>query len=205
MQLKDRSTLFIDDRELQSLETSARRMRGEIFFAERWLIVEGQSDYLIVYGIAFALGYDLDRHGVAVIDAQNNGSPAMFAVLARALNIPWLAVFDGDQAGQTYKRQIAERGFNADEINYRIHLHSENDLETQLVADGLNTELRAILETLGERNADSLNDKDLIERLQNSKTRYAPALAEQLRSNVDLAQRSPEAFRNAIGKLRGLE
>jgi len=154
---------------------------------------------------AFALGYDLDRHGVAVIDAQNNGSPAMFAVLARALNIPWLAVFDGDQAGQTYKRQIAERGFNADEINYRIHLHSENDLETQLVADGLNTELRAILETLGERNADSLNDKDLIERLQNSKTRYAPALAEQLRSNVDLAQRSPEAFRNAIGKLRGLE
>ena len=97
--LRDRSMLYIEESELQSLETFARRMRGEIFFAERWLIVEGQADYLIVHAMACALGYDLDRHGVAVIDAQNNGSPAIFAALARALSIPWLAVFDGDQAG----------------------------------------------------------------------------------------------------------
>jgi len=38
--LRDRSSLYVGDDELQALETYARRMRGEIFFAERWLMVE---------------------------------------------------------------------------------------------------------------------------------------------------------------------
>jgi putative ATP-dependent endonuclease of OLD family len=98
-ELRDRSLLYISDHELQALETFARRIRGEIFFARRWFIVEGQAEYLIVHSLARSLGYDLDEHGVAVIDAMNNGNPATFAVMARALAIPWLAVFDGDQAG----------------------------------------------------------------------------------------------------------
>jgi putative ATP-dependent endonuclease of OLD family len=111
--LRDRSSLYIADGELQALETYARRMRGEIFFAERWLIVEGQGDYLIVHAVAHAMDYDLDQHGVSVIDAQNNGNPATFAALARALDIPWLAVFDGDTAGQGFVQAIENRGFDA--------------------------------------------------------------------------------------------
>ena len=86
--LRNRSSLHIGDDELQSLETFARRMRGEIFFAERWLIVEGQADYMIVHALAEAMGCDLDLHGISVIDAQNNGNPVTFAALARALDIP---------------------------------------------------------------------------------------------------------------------
>ena len=103
--LRDRSALYIEDSELQSLETFARRMRGEVFFARRWMIVEGQADYLVVHALARALGYDLDEHGVSVIDAQNNGNPDTFAALARALAIPWLAVFDGDAAGRGLRRR----------------------------------------------------------------------------------------------------
>ena len=33
--LRERSSLDISDGELQALETYARRMRGEVFFAER--------------------------------------------------------------------------------------------------------------------------------------------------------------------------
>jgi putative ATP-dependent endonuclease of the OLD family len=91
--LRDRSRLHIDDDELRSLETFARRIRGEIFFARRWMIVEGQAEYLIVHALGRSLGYDLDEHGVSVIDAQNNGNPAIFAALARALGIPWLEHF----------------------------------------------------------------------------------------------------------------
>lgn len=98
--LRDRSSLYVTDQELEGLEIFARRMRGEVFFAERWMIVEGQADYLLVNALARALDYDLDQHGVAVIDAQNNGNPVTFAALARALAIPWLAVFDGDDQGQ---------------------------------------------------------------------------------------------------------
>jgi putative ATP-dependent endonuclease of OLD family len=112
-QLRDDSLLYMSDEELRALETFARRIRGEIFFARRWLIVEGQAEYLLVHGLGRGLGYDLDEHGVSVIDAQNNGSPDTFAALARALGIPWLAVVDGDQAGLGYVESIAGRDFDA--------------------------------------------------------------------------------------------
>ena len=202
--LRERSSLYIDEEELQSLETYARRMRGEIFFAERWLIVEGQADYLIVHAIAHALDYDLDQHGVSVVDAQNNGNPATFAALARALDIPWLAVFDGDDAGQQFVEAIASRGFSADELSQRGRTHAAGDLEAQLVDDGLGPELRDVLAGLGVRDALALNDEDLVARLRADKTAYAAEFAARVRRDADLAGRTPEAFRVAIEQLRGL-
>ena len=202
--LRDRSSLYIDDSELQALETHVRRMRGEIFFAERWLIVEGQADYLVVHALAQAMKYDLDQHGVSVIDAQNNGNPATFAALARALGIPWLAVFDGDDAGQRFVRAIANRSFSAEEINRRCRTHAAGDLEAQLVADGLGPELREVLAALSIQDAHELNDEALVRRLRDDKTAYAAGFAARVHQDADLAQRVPEAFRAAIEQLRGL-
>ena len=134
--LRDRALLFVDDKDLGALETFARRIRGEIFFARRWLIVEGQAEYLIVYALARELGYDLDEHGISLIDAVNNGNPAIFAVLARALDIPWLAVFDGDGAGERYIQSIIKRGFDSAFVNQRCRKHTAGNLEEQLLADG---------------------------------------------------------------------
>ena len=202
--LRDHSSKYIDDDKLRSLETFARRMRGEIFFAERWLIVEGQADYLIVQALAYAIGYGLDEHGVSVIDAQNNGSPDIFALLARALNIPWLAVFDRDEGGNKFIRQIGNRGFDTEEINERCFLHEDGNLESQLVADGLETQLREILSELGITNVSVLTKEDLIDNLKKSKTDYAAALAARLRDDSSLVPYAPEAFRKAIDRLRGL-
>ena len=202
--LRDRASLHIGDDEIQSLETYARRMRGEIFFAERWLIVEGQADYLIVHALADAAGYDLDAHGVSVIDAKNNGNPATFAALARALDIPWLAVFDGDREGKNYVKAIANRGFPPQEIERRCRTHEAGDLEAQLVANGLNPELREILTELGVWDAHALAGEALQKQLGNNKTSYAAALAARFRSDPDLAQHAPTAFRTAIDELRGL-
>ena len=202
--LRDRSALYIDDNELQSLETFARRMRGEIFFAERWMIVEGQADYLIVHALAQAMEYDLDEHGVSLIDAQNNGNPDTFAVLARALGIPWLAVFDGDDAGRKYVQAIGTRGFSDDELTKLCRMHQAGDLEAQFVADGLGTELSEILEELGFDDASGLNDEALVSRLGDNKTAYAAKMAARLYADSNLAQLAPVAFRAAIRQLPGL-
>ena len=203
--MRDRSSLFIDDADLQALETFARRMRGEIFFAKRWLIVEGPTDYLIVHAVAHALEYDLDQHGVSVIDAQNNGNPATFAALTRALDIPWLAVFDGDKEGRDCIQRIGKRGFDASELQERCHTHQAGDIEEQLVADGLGPELRETLETIGIPNARGMNDKELVAALRKRKNEYAWEIAIRIRSDPRLAHRLPITFRDAIKSLRGLE
>ena len=203
--LRDRSSRYVSDDELRSLETFARRIRGEIFFAECWMIVEGPSDYQIVHALAHAMRYDLDWQGVSVIDAQNNGSPQAFAVLARAFDIPWIAVFDGDCAGKGYIEELAGRGFSEGELKDRCRLHPDGDLEAQVVKDGLGGELRNILGTLGVPGASGLADEALPDRLRKTKTGYAALLADRIRRNRRVAERAPEAFRAAIGMLPTLK
>lgn len=203
-ELRDSSLLFIDDTELEALETFARRIRGEIFFARKWFIVEGQSEYLLVHALARELDYGLDDHGVAVIDAQNNGHPATFAALARAFSIPWLAVFDGDDAGRQYCQNIQNRGFSAVFVAARCRTHASGDLEAQLLADGLEPELKTILQQIGIAGAATADQQTILRHLGEHKTDYAAKLSDMLRGNAPLAARMPETFRNAITELRGL-
>lgn len=202
--LKDRSALFVSDAELSSLETFARRIRGEIFFARRWFLVEGQAEYLIVHALAKASGYDFDEHGVALIDAVNNGNPGTFAVLARALGIPWLAVFDGDDAGRGYCKSIADREFEPAFVATRCVTLPAGCIEDQLLADGLEPDLRQILFDIGQTDAMTIDTGALRARLLKNKIPCAAALALKLASDPALPPRMPEAFRSAIASLRGL-
>lgn len=202
--LRNRSQKFVTDAELEQLDTFARRVRGEIFFARRWLLVEGQSEHHIAHGVAAGLGYDLDAHGVAVIDFQNNGNPTCFAALARALGIPWLVIVDGDAAGRAYRDQIERRGFDAAEVATRCAILPAGTLEQQLIQDGLQPELKAILEALGEKNASSLTDPALQASLEQHKISYAAELRRRCSGDAALTARMPESFRNAIELLKGL-
>lgn len=149
-------------------------------------------------------GGDLEQHSVSVIDAQNNGNPATFAALARAPGIPRLAVFDGDEAGMRMKNAFATRGFGDNELKERCRTRPSGDLEAQLVADGLQPELREVLVTLGIPDALQASGEGLAARLRKNKAAYAAELAARVRQDSDLAQRAPEAFRTSIEQLRGL-
>ena len=82
--------------------------------------------------------------------------------------------------------------------------HQADDLEAQLVDDGLGPELREILTGLGHRDAPGLTDDDLLQRLRGNKTPCAAALAARLKDDQALAQRALAAFRTAIAQLREL-
>ena len=161
----------------------------EIFFAERWLIVEGQADYLIVHAVAHAM--EDDQHGV-LIDAQSNPPPL------RRWRGRW--TFLGWQCSMATRGA----GFVREPIRWRSRTHPGGDLETQLVADGLGAELRETLAALDIQDARELNDEDLVVRLRADKTTYAAAFAARIRGDTELAQRAPDAFRAAVKQLRGL-
>lgn len=202
--LLDGSKKFIADEELDQLETFARRIRGEIFFAHKWFLVEGQSEYNLVHGIASGLNYNLDEHGVSVIDFQNNGNAQCFAALARALGYPWIMLVDGDAAGSSYMTAVENRGFDAPEVARRSFQLPNRCLEVQLVADGLQNELKAILSSLNVANANSLSDPDLISALEANKSAYSAILARQCAQSPALTQRMPAKIRDAVASLRGL-
>lgn len=177
-------------------------MRGEIFFAKGWLIVEGQTDFVIVHAIAHALGRGLDKYGISVIDAQNNGSPSSFAVLARALNIPWQAVFDGDDAGENYVKKIEDLGFEDIEIDEQCHTHEAGDLEHQLITDGYDSDLREILAEFKVHDAKNLGKRELISQMRGKKRDYATIFAERIRNGrLNIEEDQLTAFQTAIKNL----
>lgn len=200
----DASLQYISDDELGKLETFARRIRGEIFFASKWLLVEGQSEYHLVHGMAKAVGYDLDEHGVAVIDFQNNGNPECFAALGRALGYPWVMVVDGDAAGNQFLAAVASRNFDTAYMASRSRQLPAGTLEQQLVADGLQPELKAILAAQGATGSTTLNDVSLVAALKDDKCGYAAVLGAQCATDSALTQRMPAALRDAIVTLRAL-
>ena len=166
------------------------------------MIVEGQADCLLVEALAQALDYDLDEHGVTVVDAQNNGNPAAFAALARALGIPWLAVFDGDRAGREFQASILKRGFDADEVQRRCRMHEAATLDRELVRD-LGDELESFVTKVG--CDPNLEEDNLVESLhEDAQPRLSALLAERVRNGSSFARRLPEAFKTAIEESRGL-
>jgi putative ATP-dependent endonuclease of OLD family len=140
-----------------------------------------------------------------VIDFQNNGNAESFVALARGLKIPWLMVVDGDQEGRNYLRRVERRGVTPAEMNRRCSTLPAGRLEEQLIADGIQVELREILLALGHQDAPALDDAGLVARLTETKTAYAAALSSRCASDAVLATRTLETFRNAITACRGLQ
>ncbi|WP_426340743.1 ATP-dependent nuclease [Pseudoduganella sp. S-14] len=89
---------LLDERQLQKLDYFVRRTRGELFFARVWILVEGETDVIILSGAARALGIELEQAAVRIVDyAQSDLS--IFIAAADSLGIQWHVFSDGDAAG----------------------------------------------------------------------------------------------------------
>lgn len=89
---------LLDERQLQKFDYFVRRTRGELFFARVWLLVEGETDVIVLSGAAKALGMDLEQSAVRIVDyAQSDLS--IFIATADSLGIQWHVFSDGDAAG----------------------------------------------------------------------------------------------------------
>ncbi len=171
-----------------------RRVRGEIFFARRWVLVEGVTEYLLVHALGKALEWPLDAHGVAVIDFQQSGSAGIYPALAEAFSIPWHMIVDGDAESAKFKKQILDRGFREDELVDRfVTLQSPNELEDQLVADGHLPLLREILAEIIGNSALTCPEAEFLSRLKNKKTGYMGVLSLRIAADPALAARRVRA------------
>jgi putative ATP-dependent endonuclease of OLD family len=188
----------------EELGFHGRRVRGEIFFARRWILVEGVTEHLLVHALGRALGWNLDSHGVSVIDFQQSGSAGIYPALAEAFGIPWHMIVDGDGESAKFKQQILSRGFIEADLSGRFFtLPAPQDLEDSLLADGHEEMLREILAGISGRSALTCPLDEFRARLKNRKTGYMSVLAPRVASDPALAVRMPAPFVGLINTLRG--
>jgi len=201
--LRESSRIFITEEEISKLESWAKRIRGEIFFASKWLLCEGQADYAILGAVAEKLGCPLDAHGIAVIDYQNNGSPGAFAALARALRYPWAMICDGDQGGNDHIDQLRSHHFDETEIAHRVtQLPQGIDLERLLVGGALRPCLFAAVRELDATVAD--DDQAILAYAAQNKEGVAVRVSSQIRMTAD-ASHIPKQFKDVFVRIGALE
>lgn len=203
-QLRHGTRILPSDSDERDLGFHGRRVRGEIFFARRWILVEGVTEYLLLHALGEAFGWPLDTHGVSVIDFQQSGNAGIYPALADGFEIPWHMIVDGDPEAEKFRKQILDRGYNDDDLTGHFEtLTPPNDLEAQLIADGHEALLREVLAETGGNSALTCPIDELRSRLRNGKTGYMGSLSLRVAADADLAARMPAPFVNLVTTLQG--
>ena len=201
--LRHASRGLVTAQEEHELSFIGRRIRGEIFFARRWVLIEGQSEYVLLHAIGRALDYPLDRHGVAVIDFQNNGDADIYPALATSFGIPWTMITDGDAEAARFRDQLVKRGFAEADLDGRFRtLPPPHDLEDQLLADGHGDLMRQILVQATTNHANNLSPEDFARALKKNKVPCISRLALRVETDEALALQMPTPFVGLVQALK---
>jgi len=70
--------------------------RGELFLARAALLVEGRTEKLTFPFVFTALGYDMDREQVTIVDCAGKPNLRLFIRICHAVRLPCVAVHDRD-------------------------------------------------------------------------------------------------------------
>ena len=81
--------------ETRKFNYHVRQAQGALLFARCWLLVEGQTETWVYPAAARALGLNLDREGIRVVEFGQSDA-VMLAKVANALGIRWYLVGDDD-------------------------------------------------------------------------------------------------------------
>ena len=130
------------EKELGHINYYVRLSRGELFFANSWLLVEGKCELLLLQAIAFAAGINLYAEGIRVIEHSMHGKVLPFIKLADQLGIHWHCICDGDAAGLAYASAARAQLKGRAEGGYISMLDAPN-LEVFLCQHGFQAEYLA--------------------------------------------------------------
>ena len=86
--------------------------RSELFLARSAVLVEGLTEKLVLPFVFAALGHDVDREAVSIIECGGKPNLPLFARICRATGVPFVVVHDSDRRASG-KLVAAERALNA--------------------------------------------------------------------------------------------
>jgi len=99
----------LTDAERVRIQAEFDHERSEMFFAQKVVLVEGQTERLSLPFIFRAMGHDPDAEGIAIVEVGGKGNFPLVARLLRQLVIPFLVVFDADHGASSAELDAAIR------------------------------------------------------------------------------------------------
>lgn len=120
--------------ELRKFKHHVRRNRGELLFAKCWVLVEGETDVLVIAECADLLSKNLSLHGIRIVEFSQAGI-GVFIKVADAFGIQWHLVADNDQQGEKYIQQSRTYLNGRDESRHITKL-SQSNMDILLCCNG---------------------------------------------------------------------
>lgn len=196
--------------ELHSINMCIQKNRGDILFARKWFLYEGQTEEVLLPYFARLMERDFDEHGISGIMYRNNGSAKAFVKLAKVLGIPWLVLGDNDQQGEKTKKEVKSCGYDEATINDKVILTDAKDIEHELICipDIMADYESFMIAELGVDEIQLKNDGKieeyktiLVEKIQKGKVENAYKLIDQWEARGFSQNDIPEFFKKLIEKV----
>jgi len=86
--------------------------RSELFLARAAVLVEGLTEKLVLPFVFSALGHDVDREAISIVECGGKPNIPLFARICRATGIPFVVVHDSDRK-TSGRLAAAEQALNA--------------------------------------------------------------------------------------------
>ena len=150
---------LLSDAELRKLDHAVRSSRGNLLFARCWLLVEGETEAVLIPECAKTMGSDLHLHGVSCVEYAQIGIDKLIK-LADQFGIEWFALMDGDSAGKKYWN-AAKRELKGREQQKHILRLSQPNMELFLCVAGFDDVYKGLVSKQKEDliTADESKDK----------------------------------------------
>ncbi len=157
------SKKVLEDDELDKLNYHVRASRGELLFARCWLMVEGQTDFVVFNECARIMGIDLYSEGIYCVE-YSQSTPEGLLKFANALGIDWFFQADGDQKGQKYITD-AKKCLNGKLEQNHIFILSKNNIEELFCSQGFECMFRKYIAVEKQRIVPAIDDPQYCKQL----------------------------------------
>lgn len=126
-------TGLLSAEETRKFNYHIRRARGQLLFSRCWLLVEGESETWVYPAAARALGLNLDREGISIVEYRQS-DVGLLAKIAKSLGIEWYCVGDDDSQRSNTEKAVAP-SLESDRVADHIAFPYV-DIETHLISNG---------------------------------------------------------------------
>jgi putative ATP-dependent endonuclease of OLD family len=133
----------LSDDELRRVGFHIRFHRSSALFARCWLLVEGETEVWLFNELAKLCGYDLAAEGVQIIEFAQSGLKSLIKV-AKAYDIDWHVVTDGDAAGKKYAATVLHQ-LDGEQPRHRLTELPDKDIEHYMYNHGFETFFRDLI------------------------------------------------------------